>query len=742
MKIKIGDDYLEYEGDIEIEKKIKLFEDIEATEGDFSYQFEVFLTAKNIRLLGIPFADNSSKPVYNNIDCQLLGEDGLMLYSGYLRIEGIKNDIARLSFFSGNNTWFSMITGNLSDLDYSGYDVEITRPNITTTWNNDDGIIFPLLDTGALSERSTNDTVVEDFIPFLFLKKVVLDIFQSVGIKIKGELLNDYRYNNLLISSNENAKTAIDDRSSFVLKNVSQNFAVGTTQITFQDDSNPPYFDGANDNFSLVTNRYTADSKMFVLVSVSIEKTAGTAGTTFRLTAQKKDGGGVNAGGFFGEYDNEDTSITYSRAFYIPSGYTIQLDVTLFSGIAVDITRATFKITPITIYKSFGNSILPNWSKQKLVSDVLRIFNTITEYNPQTSELTINLFEKIKDKTPVDLSEYISEVDVDYVEFINDYGRKNNLIYQSPGIEILDVDENLIASEEDYNKASNTPYGGGTLIVDNDFIEETVDIIESDFSAPFSYINGVFDMSLDRLDFVEHKVNPGAGTEFSIPITSVTDSSGLARFDTTSSLNLEVGHLVKIEDSTVAAYNGIWLIYFVDNTIPNFFLVQEVVFQGNATAKATKVDVVRTSSDSTYLVLKSPFVDVTTYLSSKDFRLSDSTLSATQASVSQGYFDLLNNGRDAFNKWRLGMSFGRSTNVLQFQVPLIESYWDLVGRILNDPVKLICTANIPEKVFRNISFLNPVIIRTKETSNMYYLNRITGYKGSHLPCTLELIKLP
>jgi hypothetical protein len=78
----------------------------------------------------------------------------------------------------------------------------------------------------------------------------------------------------------------------------------------------------------------------------------------------------------------------------------------------------------------------------------------------------------------------------------------------------------------------------------------------------------------------------------------------------------------------------------------------------------------------------------------------------------------------------------------QYQIPLTDKYFRLLGRVLNDPVKLFSTAHLPNVVYRQIDFLSPITIRTLETTNQYYVNRITGYKESYLPCTLELIKLP
>ena len=47
----------------------------------------------------------------------------------------------------------------------------------------------------------------------------------------------------------------------------------------------------------------------------------------------------------------------------------------------------------------------------------------LPSYNAGTATLTLNLFEKLKSKPPLDLSEYISDTEVDYQEFISDYGQ-------------------------------------------------------------------------------------------------------------------------------------------------------------------------------------------------------------------------------------------------------------------------------------------------------------------------------
>ena len=149
MMIKVSNEFLDFDDEIEVEKQIKLFEDISTTDGDYSYAFELQKTLHNTKLLGNPFPDNITKPVYQRIPAQLLGNSGAVTYDGYLRIERI-TDVYECSFFAGNNNWFGMIDGQLQDLDFSVLNIDNNEVNIIDSWSITDGLVFPLLDNGGL----------------------------------------------------------------------------------------------------------------------------------------------------------------------------------------------------------------------------------------------------------------------------------------------------------------------------------------------------------------------------------------------------------------------------------------------------------------------------------------------------------------------------------------------------------------------------------------------------------------
>jgi hypothetical protein len=274
MMIKVANEFLDFGEDIEVEKQIKLFEDISTTDGDFSYAFDLPRTLTNTRLLQNPFPDNISKPVYQQIPARLLSDSGAELYDGYLRVERV-NKVYECSFFSGNNNWFAMITGLMSELELSAYDIDVNEINIIDSWSLTEGLVFPLLDNGGLITRSFPQLKLEDFIGAFYVKTLFNKVFAEAGIKIQGELLEDWRYVNMICASNSKDTDLIDARSSFVEKSTSQVAPFQTEiTITWDNDSTNPYFDGSANNFNLAANKYVADLKMNVDVDVTLVATA------------------------------------------------------------------------------------------------------------------------------------------------------------------------------------------------------------------------------------------------------------------------------------------------------------------------------------------------------------------------------------------------------------------------------------------------------------------------------------
>ena len=712
MMLRVNDIYLDFNADIDIDRKIKLFENIDEVDGDVSFAFEVELTSNNITALGLPFPDSYTKRVYNVANTEALDNNGLLINKGSIRVEKISDRFASCSFLGGNSNWFALLTGNMTQLSLSRYDEELTRSNIVSSWTRTEGLVYPLIDTGALITRGYINAMTEDFVGCFYAHTLIKEVFQQSGIKVTGELIDDPFYKKLIIISNGRNKQAINDRSSYIGKTVTQTITPSSVVITYHDETTDPYYDGAQNNYS--PDRYTADVKMNVVFEVNIVTDIGSgssAGLIVYVSGVEVYRDGL--GGDFGDQFTRTIELT------LESGDYIEAFLERTTGSNFDVTGGYFKVTPVFLYKSFGSSSVPLWTKQQFVSNVFSLFNSIIAYDSFTKTITVNLFDKIKQKTPIDLSEFISVETEDYTEFISNYAMVNNFSY----------DEGNDPDVQEYNVSQFIKYGAGMINVDNDFIEKNTDVLESEFASPVSYINRIFNSSLERINYVELEEIE----EFDI--TSVTDSGGVPRFNITDADDHFIsGRLVRI-DTDVVDYNGDFVITSVTSS---YITVNGLDYGSNATGTATSLQHQLTTDDNVYIFVFSGQQD-TNDLFDKNSIFIDSTASGNFAIA---YFNLLKTGNVIDSLFKQGLSFGSINSPLSFQRNLLQSYWRQFERVLNDPVKLMCVGNLPWKVYNEIDFLRPITIRSIETSNLYYCNRISGYKNSFMPCGIELIKLP
>jgi hypothetical protein len=721
MMILVANELLDFDGMIEVEKQVKLFEDISTTDGDFSYAFDLQKTINNQRLLQNPLPDNISKPVYQRIPAKILSESGAENYDGYIRVERI-TDVYQCSFFAGNNNWFGMLSGKLSELDFSEYDTPQTESSIHNAIFNTEGVVFPLVDNGGLLTRSFALIKVEEFVAGIYVKTVFDKIFASHGIKVKGELLNDSNFQSAITLRSGRSQTEIDSNSTFAEKSATSTRVSENVQykMTFQNDSVAPYFDGGN--FDISTSTYYAPVKVRVDIEVNLVPSIvdNDYNNRIYLWINGSYPGfvdiGLDAGGLYNSASpGDDPVFTLKRTITLEAGSTLEIASEWQQSVGStqnDVLSGSVRITPTFIYYAFGNSIVPNWTQQQYVSNILRLFNVLASYKEQNQTLTLNLFEKIRSKPVVDISQYISETEVDYTEFVSEYGKKSLISFK-------ELSEELSVRRFEYQK--------GVVPVDNEFLPDEVDVLESDFTNPIGYINRVFDMSMERTNLVSLETDNG------VECTGVTDSIGQARFAIADDIFL-LSDMVRITDSTNPIYNGDWM---VDSLGTGYIELAGLNFDTDATCTITKLKFAYKQTEDVFILHHVPLYSVPNFSGLSTIQFENTDL----GTMAPAFFNLLNTGRQINRDFLNSMSFSGEDNERHYQQTLIQQYFRLFAKILNDPVKLYQTAHLPYSVYQSLDFLRPVKIQTFETTNVYYLNRITGYKESFLPCTLELIKI-
>ena len=367
--IKANGEYLDFDGPIEVEKQIKLFEDLSTTDGDYSYQFEAPLTSHNIKSLGNPFPDNILKETYQKIPAEIISNDGLKIHQGYLRIEGI-TDVIKLAFFAGNNNWFGILSGPLSDIDFSDLDIDQTLSNITVQMAAVSGVVFPLVDNGALITRGYRHVRVEDYVAGIYVHTVFKRIFAKHSIKIQGELLTDPLFNKLVTIRNGKSQDQIDAASSYAEQSTLIARPVENDEYTvvFQNDSTFPFYDGSLNAFSLVTNSWTAPYRTRIRVEASFIPSIVDSSYNQRIYIYINGiytfvDIGLDAGGLYNSATPGDQdTFTLDRTFTVEEGDILTFKTQWQQSVGStqnNVVSGRGKITPIFIYKAFGNSIVP-----------------------------------------------------------------------------------------------------------------------------------------------------------------------------------------------------------------------------------------------------------------------------------------------------------------------------------------------------------------------------------------------
>lgn len=422
-------------------------------------------------------------------------------------------------------------------------------------------------------------------------------------------------------------------------------------------------------------------------------------------------------------FDTLESSIDTSDNIYkqtwhgvrLNSGDYVTVEAISQFGAPIDLIFGTVKFTPRFIYKAFGKSAVPLWTKQQFISNVLSIFCTVVAYDNITKTLTINLFDKIRDKLPIDISDYIKVDSVDFSEFISSYGENNKFSYEEGD------DEDL----GEYNISSFVKYGAGVIPCNNEFIPKSVDVIQSDFSAPISYFNPVINCSLEKINFVEIEEIESA------EVTSVTDV-GDARFNITDAdLIFDDGDFVRI-DVTADDYNGDFTVTAVTST---YIEVRGLSFTLNATGTITLISHKLTTDDSVYLFATTAQEDCNDLFDTTFMYITDTPCMVFRLA----FFNILRVGRTFEAEYNQGLSFQQPNNPLSYQRTLLEKFWVQFSRILQDPVKLLTSSRYPMTVYQSIDFLRPLIVRTEQTSNLYFPNRITELSNGD--SETELIKI-
>lgn len=735
MMIKANGEYLDFNESIEIERSIKLLDDVSTINGDFSYSFNIQNTSENRRILGVESIHDITRPWTQKIPATLFTDTGVDLQSGFISIEDI-TDVIQCSFFSGNSDWFALMDYPISSFSLKTFDKNKTSNNIVSSWSLKSGIVFPLVDNGTLLTRNSPVYYEDDFIPYIYVKDVINGLLSESGIKLKGTLLNDALYNSTITTNNslQNIKDRIESQTVYIGKNTNQSLTSGATAVVQFNNLTGQYYNSTSQNWESGQYRYVFSEnckKFQVVYNVKIAH-AGASQRAIRINTKLFYNGST-------ELDTQTVTNFDINPEIFTISFTINSDdlnqVTLPGGVAagdyidlrveydslVGVNTATlllgsdFMITPTKFYKVNAKSLLPKKNANEFIADIFKLFNVFCSYNAKSSTLTANIFDSVIRSEAIDISDYIMVESVNFTDFVQDYGKLSKLNYSQQDFDEVDL----------YNQKNDFDYGCGAMVIDNDFIQDEVDLVEPDFISAFHYDHN-FLGSLPKIDYVEM-----VETDNTRAVTTVTDNGdGYARI-TWSSGGSMAATIVRISDSTVEAYNGD---YDVISNLSTYVLLTDLLYQGDATATITELDWRDLDNDEQSVLIHMPSSNLVDFAGISQIEGPDGNDYTQVGFAYFAYPDITN----VFSSRKFqSLSFGDITGCSQ--PSLKTTYYSEIERIINNGVMVRLTAYFPESLV--LDFLSPVMIKTNEINGLFLLNRISGYQGSHLPCDVELIKI-
>jgi hypothetical protein len=472
---------------------------IDTRQGVYSNTIEIPLTNNNRIALGHSnsFSSISGKPKLI-IDCQVY-ESGVLILSGFARINSSKDTITA-TIYSGNSNWYKSVSdSSLQELDLDDYNINFDGDGVNNNRLSTSNFVFPNVwyDKNIPSSYVFGENA---FRPAFYVKDLLKKMIDKSGYSFYGELLEDELFKKCVIPySNKYWKKRSFGKAVSFRPEVKTNIDIdvstnrtflGADIVYFKDSSKYLLFTG---EWGIFTNGFYLSLDWFpmpntekilhykVIMNSSSNQPSG-IGATFK-TAQVTNFGNLineqsltftqftNAGDYI--FEGTFTSVengTYPRVFFIEfqSTFTGQLNckggLMYYGGPEYEIEQTTNQWTDFA-------KALPDLKQSDLVITILNQFLVITSTDNISRSINFFKLETIKSNinkaknwtSKIDLSEQPTII----FDFFENYFRRNFLKYK------IDEKDPFI---------SGTTIGQGYFDYENENVENQGDIFESEFS--------------------------------------------------------------------------------------------------------------------------------------------------------------------------------------------------------------------------------------------------------------------
>lgn len=662
-------------------------------EGQITNDFEILWTGPNIKALGYHDKNTATSTFPYFKQNAFLRQRGVEISKGFVQLVKIDQAgrTATLSFYGTNTNPFVLLgSGSLRDLDLSDLDHDWTKANISASWSNTEGYIYPCVDPGlwAAASYQAADTTVTDWWPAVYQKTLIQRIFEGIGYKIGGPWLQEFSYTNAVIPVARLVESGTANTYSFATNTIPQykifeaippSPAGGTSSVTLDlnKTNDTTHFDLSNEEYTATTT--TAEllnfSAVFDLTTFTVDVPAGTGVYPVTLTTTVKiyQNGTTLIGSdiltqIFLSNQAAPSTINWTKTLtvnVVPSD-TVHVELefdynspsSFIAGISMVYQIRDFTIAAPNLIQdaqlAAGDTIdmaynMPDISQREFILDMvvrhaLQVTTdnyTNTVYFTPANKVFSNILNAPNWSNKVN---QLTLSTIDFVEIVQDYGQRTNFLYTKDSNDY--VQDAYVLAHDEYS-------GDGFTLIGNEFLDPEVDFYTSVFAAT-----------------VHRQVFPGD------PAPNNPFLPCIPRYD-------ENGDIQDVEPRIL-------------------FIVRDVDF----------TDMNGVSNIA---------IDATSY---------------TQTVYAYFSRNKLNTDLDIYQD---GLAWSTPNLAAPADQSLLDRWYRQIIRIWNTPKYVEVEVRLLEYEYQSLDFLTPIYIDTREVSGYFIIDEVESYDG--MLATMKLIQI-
>lgn len=698
-----------------------------AIRGDFSTTFSVPNDSETRKALGYYSLNQVNRPTSKVFRFYF---DGTSVADGRVFIQGVGTTFD-LFFMSGNSNWLNQITGSIRDIDLSEFDVDFTAPNVISRMSATEGIIFPLIDWCYNYRKLSNHFLVKpitgvsvdtfyDFYPCFYQHTILERLFDSYGIRLKGNLIDNVQYKDIVVTPEVVRSAAYISPLNGLESMISKQYIDQTLDNSAIGGYTPIEFVSGSRWFSSSSNGLVAT---FDTTDLTLTYTV-----TARLSAIFM--GGTNAlhihvlknGSYIDEYEIEDVPIssqTYNHTFTIAtlnSG-----DVITFEAQGSGPQREYDLLISMQLSFEFTSNaaivseIIPEVSQFDFIRHIAQRFNCLVDYDELTQEITFTMLDSIRKENAVDLTDAL----VDFRHDPSDYGKRNYIRSE-------EAEELFPYKSEDLNY--------GDHVVESDG-EEDQDVIKTLFAPAETFTAPQLEWLITNVPLIRLE-----DADEGVPYVSVQDPTGIsgkAEFtNATLFSDYTVGSIVRIASDS-GEYSGFAVIEEADtsglialgvrfgSTDTGRIFTQKIVFPKIG---ARELLVVRNTAINNINTGSQIYGDI-------NLKIVDENGTYPVAEAAWAFYAKPNINTD-LDRYRIGLNYGPVLNTAN--IPFGDVFQKTLRKIIQAP-KTSARFLLSQTQYQNLSLSEYVYLRTKDFEGYFLMSDLAGFKNQFTPVEAALI---